>query len=73
MSSTPIPDHLTHKPKEVDENARLFDAFVELIDLWAPDREILVSHLMEKIRRKVISEGEMKLPFGLVIRPVPTP
>ena len=70
MSRTPIPDHLIHKSIEVAENAKLFDEFVSLLES-IPDREsreITASTLFEKIRQKVSKEGEVKLPFGLVIK-----
>lgn len=31
MSRTRIPDHLIHKPEDVERNAKLFDKFVEMV------------------------------------------
>ncbi|MDO8571483.1 MAG: hypothetical protein Q7R79_02295 [bacterium] len=76
MPRTPIPDGLIHKPAEVEENAKLFDTFAELIEV-APflidltQKELqatIASNLIEKLRRKVSEEGEVKLPFGLVVK-----
>lgn len=69
MSRTPVPDHLIHKSKDVKENARLFDDFVSLIDLDPPElREVVAASLLEKIRQKVLEDGELKLPLGLIIK-----
>jgi len=117
MPRTPIPAHLIHDPKEVAENARLFDEFCKLIPeevipiepLWPMDelneekmkdlldrvgfktreepsleekrqeneerqkgeQKLIVgqiaSSVVEQIRQKVEKEGELKLPFGLVV------
>ena len=76
MSRTPIPDNLIHKPANTEENAKLFDDFVSLVEV-APvlveltDRELqetIASNLLEKIRQKVSEDGEVKLPFGLIIK-----
>jgi len=76
MSRTPIPDGLIHKPAEVEENAKLFDAFASLVDV--PNmlkgstrkelREMTASMLLEKLRRRVSEDGKIKLPFGLIIQ-----
>ncbi len=70
MARTPIPDDLQHKPEEVERNRKLFDDFVRLIDA-SPDAEITASNLLEKFRQKVSTEGEIKLPFGLIITRTP--
>lgn len=76
MSRTPIPDHLIHKPADIEENAKLFDAFASLVEV-TPSlikltkkelKAMIASNLLEKIRQKVIENGEVKLPFGLVIK-----
>lgn len=76
MSRTPISEYLIHKPEEVTETSELFDAFVNLVpennlDLFEDFREIrelMVSQLLENMRQKVEREGEVLLPFGLVVR-----
>jgi hypothetical protein len=73
VSRIPIPDHLIHKPEEVEENARLFDVLVSLIEFGDDEsRQIIASTLLEKIRQRVLIEGEIKLPFGLIIKPTKT-
>ena len=76
MSRTPIPNRLIHKPADVKENAKLFDAFASLVEV-APSlmkltrkelQATIASNLLEKIRQKVSKDGEVKLPFGLVIK-----
>ncbi|OGM96287.1 MAG: hypothetical protein A3B86_04050 [Candidatus Yanofskybacteria bacterium RIFCSPHIGHO2_02_FULL_38_22b] len=69
MSRTPIPDGLIHKAEDVEENGRLFDAFVSLVELDSPElRQVVAANLLEKIRLKIIEDGEFKLPLGLVVR-----
>ena len=69
MSKTPIAEHLIHKPEEVEENGRLFDAFVGLIELEFSDmRQLVAANFLEKIRQVVLKDGEFKLPLGLVVR-----
>jgi len=76
MSRTPIPDHLIHKPMEVEENAILFDAFASLIEVTPSVvkltteelRGTIAANLLQVIRQKVSEEGELKLPFGLIIK-----
>ena len=70
MSRTPIPDHLIHKSIEVAKNGKLFDEFVSLLGSIRDreSREITAANLLERIRRKVLKKGKVKLPFGLVIK-----
>lgn len=76
MSRIPVPEHLIHKLEEVKENAKRFDAFVNLIpenDLiffkdFREVREFIASQTLENIRQKVEKEGRVFLPFGLVVR-----
>lgn len=76
MSRTPIPDNLIHKHAEVEENAKLFDTFASLLEITPSLVELtrkelqttIASNLVEMIRRKVSEDGEVKLPFGLIIK-----
>lgn len=76
MPLTPIPDSLIHKPVEIEENSRLFDAFASLVEVTYSLAELdhkelqatIASDLLEKIRQKVSKDGEVKLPFGLVVK-----
>lgn len=68
MPRTPISNHLVHKLDDVGRNAKLFDDFVSLVNLDSPElREIVAANLLEKIRQKVLENGEFKLPFGLIV------
>lgn len=69
MFRTPIPNNLVHKPADVEANAKLFDAFVDLVKSTSDiEPEIAASNLLERIRHRVSEEGEVKLPFGLVVK-----
>lgn len=69
MSRTPIPDGIIHKPADVEANAKLFDTFVDLVKSTSNvEPEIAALNLLERIQHKVSEDGEIKLPFGLIIK-----